>query len=53
MKKLPYGISNYEELITDEYYYVDKTPLFLKRSMNIRHLLTSTYIPIKSITQNR
>ena len=25
MKKLPYGISNYEELITDEYYYVDKT----------------------------
>ena len=25
MKKLPYGISNYEELIQDEYYYVDKT----------------------------
>ena len=25
MKKLPYGISNYEELITDGYYYVDKT----------------------------
>ena len=25
MKKLPYGISNYEELIEDEYYYVDKT----------------------------
>ena len=25
MKKLPYGISNYEELIEDNYYYVDKT----------------------------
>ena len=25
MKKLPYGISNYEELIVDGYYYVDKT----------------------------
>ena len=25
MKKLPYGISNYEELIADNYYYVDKT----------------------------
>ena len=25
MKKLPYGISNYEELITDNYYYIDKT----------------------------
>ena len=25
MKKLPYGISNFEELITQDYYYVDKT----------------------------
>ena len=25
MKKLPYGISNYEKLITQDYYYVDKT----------------------------
>ncbi len=25
MKKLPYGISNYEELVKDGYYYVDKT----------------------------
>ncbi|MBR3003034.1 MAG: AAA family ATPase [Clostridia bacterium] len=25
MKKLPYGISNYEDLITQNYYYVDKT----------------------------
>ena len=25
MKKLPYGISNYDELIEDNYYYVDKT----------------------------
>ena len=25
MQKLPYGISNYEELIEDGYYYIDKT----------------------------
>ena len=25
MKKLPYGISDYERLIENEYYYVDKT----------------------------
>ena len=25
MKKIPYGISNYEELIQDGYYYADKT----------------------------
>ena len=25
MKKLPNGISNYEELIEEDYYYVDKT----------------------------
>ena len=25
LKKLPYGISNYEELVEDGYYYVDKT----------------------------
>ena len=25
MKKLPYGISNYEKIIEDGYYYVDKT----------------------------
>ena len=25
MKKLPNGISNYEELVEDGYYYVDKT----------------------------
>ena len=25
MKKIPYGISNYEELVEDGYYYVDKT----------------------------
>ena len=25
MKKLPYGISDYERLVEDEYYYVDKT----------------------------
>lgn len=30
MKKLPYGISNYEELIADNYYYVDKT-MYIKQ----------------------
>ena len=25
MKKLPYGISDYEKLIENDYYYVDKT----------------------------
>ena len=25
MKKLPYGISDYEKIIKDNYYYVDKT----------------------------
>ena len=30
MKKLPYGISNYEELIEDGYYYVDKT-MYIKK----------------------
>ena len=30
MKKLPYGISNYEELVEDNYYYVDKTPYIEK-----------------------
>ncbi len=30
MKKLPYGISNYEELIEENYYYVDKT-MYIKK----------------------
>ena len=25
MKKLPYGISNYEKIVENNYYYVDKT----------------------------
>ena len=25
MRKIPYGISNYEELVNDGYYYIDKT----------------------------
>ena len=25
MKKLPYGISDYERLVENDYYYVDKT----------------------------
>ena len=34
MKKLPYGISNYEELIEDGYYYVDKT-MYIEKLENI------------------
>ena len=34
MKKLPYGISNYEELIEDGYYYVDKTR-YIKKLENL------------------
>ena len=34
MKKLPYGISNYEELIQDGYYYVDKTQ-YIERLENL------------------
>lgn len=30
MKKLPYEKSDYEELIEDGYYYVDKTPYIEK-----------------------
>ena len=34
MKKLPYGISNYEELIDGNYYYVDKT-MYIEKLENI------------------
>ena len=34
MKKLPYGISNYEELITENYYYCDKT-VYIEKLENI------------------
>ena len=34
MKKLPYGISNYEELITENYYYVDKT-MYIEQLENL------------------
>ena len=34
MKKLPYGISNYEELIDDGYYYVDKT-MYIEKLENL------------------
>ena len=34
MKKLPYGISNYEELIRDDYYYVDKT-MYIEQLENL------------------
>ncbi len=34
MKKLPYGISNYEELIEDGYYYVDKT-IYIEKLENL------------------
>ena len=39
MRKLPYGISNYEELIEDGYYYVDKTS-YIEKLEN----LPETYI---------
>ena len=34
MQKLPYGISNYEELIEDGYYYIDKTE-YIKKIENL------------------
>ena len=34
VKRLPYGISNYEELIMDNYYYVDKTE-YIEKLENI------------------
>ena len=34
MKKLPYGISNYEELVNDNYYYVDKT-MYIEKLENL------------------
>ena len=34
MKKMPYGISNYEELVNDNYYYVDKT-MYIEKLENI------------------
>ena len=34
MKKLPYGISNYEELVKDGYYYVDKT-MYIEQLENL------------------
>ena len=34
MKKLPYGISNYEELVEDNYYYVDKT-MYIEQLENL------------------
>ncbi len=34
MKKIPYGISNYEELIVDNYYYVDKT-MYIEKLENL------------------
>ena len=34
LKKMPYGISNYEELITENYYYVDKT-MYIEKLENL------------------
>ena len=34
MKKLPYGISNYEELMKENYYYVDKT-MYIEKLENL------------------
>ena len=27
IKKIPYGMTNFESIISDNYYYVDKTPV--------------------------
>ena len=34
MKKLPYGISDYERLIENDYYYIDKT-MYIERIENL------------------
>ena len=34
MKKLPYGISNYEEIVNDGYFYVDKT-MYIEKMENL------------------
>ena len=34
MKKLPYGISNYERIVDDDYYYVDKT-VYIEKIENL------------------
>ena len=34
LKKLPKGISNYEELVTEGYYYVDKT-MYIEKLENL------------------
>ncbi len=34
LKKLPYGISNYEKIIKDNYYYVDKT-MYIEKLENL------------------
>ena len=38
MKKLPYGISDYERLAENDYYYVDKT-FYIKKLENIANEL--------------
>jgi len=39
MKKIPYGISDYNQLITEDYYYVDKT-MYLEKMENTKKILT-------------
>ena len=34
MKKLPYGISDYERLIENDYYYIDKT-MYIEKIENL------------------
>ena len=34
MKKLPYGVSDYERLIKNDYYYVDKT-MYIEKLENL------------------
>lgn len=48
MKKLPNGISNYEELVEDGYLYVDKT-MYIKKGTDICLYLLSDYIGLGRI----
>lgn len=46
MKKLPYGISDYEKIIKDNYYYVDKT-MNIEKLENLSELYIMFLRPLK------
>ena len=49
MKKLPYGISNYEELVEDGYYYVDKT-MYIEKILWRKEIRRSNNRRIKGVS---